>query len=225
MSLRATKKQRTHDSILAVCRDLFRTRGFDETTITDIVAAVGISRQTFFNYFPGKDAVLAQLGLEWLRQQAAVPRIDPGTYRGGSILAGTREAVRAQLRAIQADPEFMRLIFTRSNLLFPHGSSADVIERSVHRDHTRAIFEAIAAVIKAAQDSGEVRRDIPALQVAELYVSTMLMTTRLWLVDYWHDGIDLETRGMRALDVLEAGLANQPTNAASDGADQDADLT
>jgi hypothetical protein len=34
----------------------------------------------------------------------------------------------------------------------------------------------------------------------------MLMTARLWLVDYWHNGESLEARTARALDVLEAGL-------------------
>jgi hypothetical protein len=35
----------------------------------------------------------------------------------------------------------------------------------------------------------------------------MLMTARLWLVDYWQDGVGLVARAGRALDVLEAGLA------------------
>ena len=115
-----------------------------------------------------------------------------------------------QLRAVEADADFMRLVFTRSGLLFPHGTPADAGLRRTHADHTRAIFEAIAGVIRAAQRAGEVRRDIPALQVAEMYVSLMLMTIRLWLVDYWKDGVGLEERAMRALDVLEAGLANRP---------------
>ena len=185
-------------------------RGFDETTIADIVETVGISRQTFFNYFPGKEAVLVELGLAWLRDQASVPRIGPGRPKAGSFLAGTRKAIRAQLRAVKADADFMRLLFTRSGLLFPQGTPADASLRRVQADHTRAIFDAIAGVIRAAQEAGEVRRDIPALQVAEMYVSILLMTIRLWLVDYWNDGVDLEKRAMRALSVLEAGLASRP---------------
>ena len=94
--------------------------------------------------------------------------------------------------------------------LFPQGTPADASQQRVQADHTRAIFDAIAGVIRAAQEAGEVRRDIPALQVAEMYVSIMLMTIRLWLVDYWRDGVDLEKRVMRALSVLEAGLASRP---------------
>ena len=200
------KKHEARKRILAVCGRLFRARGFDDTTIEGIVGAAGISRQTFFNYFPSKEAVLLELGLVWLREQARVPRTGPGPRRAGSILKGTRAAIGAQLRAIEADADFMRLVFTRSGLPFLQGSSADASVQRLLADHTRAIFEGIAGVIRAAQKAGEVRRDIPALQVSEMYVAVMLMTIRLWLIDYWKDGGDLVERAMRALDVLEAGL-------------------
>ena len=72
--LRARKKQEVRERILSVCGRLFRARGFDETTVDDIIGKVGVSRQTFFNYFAGKDAVLAELGLVWLREQAEMTR-------------------------------------------------------------------------------------------------------------------------------------------------------
>jgi AcrR family transcriptional regulator len=206
MGLREQKKTDTRQRILDVCGQLYRNRGFDETTINDITAAAAVSRQTFFNYFSGKDAVLTELGLAWLRDQADVPKIGPPSTRAGSILAGTRNAIRTQLRAINADADFMRLVFTRSGLLFPQGVPADARSERVRTDHTRRLFDGLALVMRTAQQAGEVRSDIDPMQAAELYVSVMLMTIRFWLIDYWHDGVDLETRAMRALDVLEAGL-------------------
>jgi AcrR family transcriptional regulator len=210
MSRRARKKSEVRERILAACGRLFRARGFDETTVADIVAAADVSRQTFFNYFPGKEAVLVALGLAWLREQAAVPQLGRGRSTAGSFLAGARAAIRAQLRAVEADADFMRLVFTRSGLPFLQGTAADASVQRVHADHTRAIFDGVAAVFRAAQKAGEVRRDVPALQIAEMYVAVLLMTIRLWLVDYWKDGVALEKRAMRALDVLEAGLASPP---------------
>ncbi len=204
MGLREQQKTALRGQILEVCGRLFREHGFDATTVSRIAAEVGISRQTFFNHFTGKDAVLTQLGLAWLREQAAVPRLNARRDPARSILAGTRQAVLAQMRAIEADASFMRLVFTRSGVLFPQSSSPD---GRLGADPARPIFDNLALVMRAARDAGELRSDIDPLQVAELYVSTMLMTARLWLVDYWHDGVSLEARAARALDVLEAGLA------------------
>jgi AcrR family transcriptional regulator len=204
--LRARKKQQVRDAILAACAQQFRARGFDETSVDDVVEAVGISRQTFFNYFHGKEAVLAELGLAWLRQQAEGPRAGAHAGRGASVFEGTRKFLRAQLRAIERDREFMRLVFTRSGLFFPAGPQVGTRSDARRLDRTREIFTAVAALMRTGQASGRVRGDLAAEQVAELYVAVMTITIRLWLTGYWGDSGSLVERGMRALDVLENGL-------------------
>lgn len=204
--LRERKKQQVRRRILDVCERLFRRHGFDETTIDTILDHVEISRQTFFNYFSGKDAVLAELGLAWLREQAEVPRSAARRGAAGSILAGMRRAVRQQLVAVEKDREFMRIVFTRSGLFFPHGPHVGSPSDDVRVDHTRAIYDAVAAVIRLGQDRGEIRRDMDARQAAEIYVSVMVITIRLWLTDDRGDGGSLVTRGMRAIDILDRGL-------------------
>lgn len=204
--LRARKKQQVRDAILAQCGKLFRARGFDETSIDDIVGGIGISRQTFFNYFAGKESALAELGLAWLREQAEGPRAGARAGRGASVFEGTRRFLRAQLGAIERDRAFMRLVFTRSGLFFPTGAQVGTRADERRLDHTRDAFAGLADLMRAGQVAGRVRDDIPADQIAEMYVSVLVITIRLWLTGYWGESESLVARGLRALDVLERGL-------------------
>jgi AcrR family transcriptional regulator len=204
--LRARKKKQVRDAILAVCERLFRTRGFDETTVDDIVGEIEISRQTFFNYFPGKEGVLAELGLAWLGAQGERARAGSRSDRPARLMAGFRRVLREQLAAVEQDREFMRLVFTRSGLFFPHGPHVGSRADEPRLDRTRAFFAGLASLIRAAQEAGELRGDVPADQIAEMYVAVLVITIRLWLTSYWGGTESLVERGMRAFDVLEDGL-------------------
>jgi AcrR family transcriptional regulator len=45
--------------LVAAAVQLFRTRGYEETTVDDIAAAAGVGRRTFFRYFPSKEDAIS----------------------------------------------------------------------------------------------------------------------------------------------------------------------
>jgi AcrR family transcriptional regulator len=210
--LRERKKQQMRERILETCGRLFRSRGFDETTIAEIARDVGISRQTLFNYFPSKEAILSELGLAWLRAQGELANRGRRRGRPESTREGLRRAILAQLAAVENDRELMRLVFTRSGLFFPHGPQVGSAADEPRLDRTREFFAAIAARVRVAQKARRIRRDISAEQIAEMYVAVLSITTRLWLTGYWGDTGSLVERGRRALRVLDDGLRARRTS-------------
>jgi AcrR family transcriptional regulator len=58
---RPTKGERTREAIMAAAADLFRERGFRETSLGDIGAAAGVSGPAIYRYFKSKGELLSVL--------------------------------------------------------------------------------------------------------------------------------------------------------------------
>ena len=204
MTLRDDKRVQARAKILRVCETFFRKRGVDATSIDDIAAAAEISRQTFFNYFSGKDAVVSELAIEWLQRQADLPAPDAlakSIASGKSVLAEARRYVSDQARAIEADRTFMRLVIANAA---PFGAGRD--GQSQKAAHGRDVLSGVAAIFRAGQASGEIRPELDPARAAEVYVSATLMTVRMWLLADAPARDTLVKRVNAAIDVIEGGL-------------------
>src|SRR4051812_45486726 len=58
LPLRERNKQRIRERILSATFELFKSVGYNQTTMDDIAEKAEISRGTLFNYFPSKDSLL-----------------------------------------------------------------------------------------------------------------------------------------------------------------------
>lgn len=105
-TLRERQRLTTKAEIVRIAFELFAKQGYDQVSVEMIAAAAGVSRATFFNYFPKKDLILHELAAARaarIKQMAADLRQESGTCTRedltGMILEICRENARFSLKS------------------------------------------------------------------------------------------------------------------------------
>jgi AcrR family transcriptional regulator len=180
--------------------ELFARKGFVETTVGDITNAADVGKGTFFNYFPSKEHILLAFG--------------------EMQLAKLRDAVEEARRSPEPIPQFLRSLGARMTeepmrnpaivraLLQAYLSSTPVREAVL--DMQKRVLALHSEIIELGQQRGEIRDDVPALEIAQALRQTIFGTLLVWTL--YGDG-SLLPRIEAALNILWTGLA--PRNPAS----------
>ena len=171
-TLRERKKQQIRQRILEVCGRLFRARGFDETTVHDIVGEVDVSRQTFFNYFPKKEAVLAELGLPLARQHGRAGARGGPYARGPSVSSQPSAACCASSSPRSSRTATSCGSCSRVRRLLPQRPARDPAGATSPASTARArCFAAQTLLLGARQRRVRSAATSSAEQLAEMYVA------------------------------------------------------
>lgn len=198
MSVREYQKKRRRDRIFQAAMALFRERGFQETTASDIAKAVHVSRGTFFNYFPYKEAVLLDYG--------------------SLLLSRLKEEVKRRL-AQGVDPlEVLHYLFqevasftkAEKELVLP------LLYELLNPDPIRAkaAFEAlplgdlIAEVLRPLRERGVVRRDLSLERMGRTLADLYFLSALRWAAYTPHRDLGEELKKSLAL-ALEGILERQ----------------
>ncbi|GAB7025032.1 TetR/AcrR family transcriptional regulator [Geotalea toluenoxydans] len=171
-----TKGELTREKILEVARELFNSKGFNATTISDLVAATGMQKGSLYFHFAGKDAiaheVLSEATAEFMDfLSKALGGENPGVcidkffrcalekhlgtgFVGGCIFGNTA------LEMSDSNPEFA-------------GAIDAVFDEWINR---------VEVVVAMAQKSGQIRTDISSEALAKHIIATIeggIMMSRL----------------------------------------------
>lgn len=193
MGLREEKKRETRQGIVDTAVTLFREQGYDATRIQDVTVRLRISEATFFNYFSTKHAVLEAAADDLLDD--TIERLRRGASDDDRpVLQRLQESVRSFAAAFGTDRQLASLLVNHTR--FFHGGRSERVSLA-HGLLTEALAE--------GQQRDEVRSDLPAAQLAELYLAFTLAMVNSWVADA--DGSNLEHRLLLALDVFTAGSA------------------
>ncbi|WP_194291115.1 TetR family transcriptional regulator [Nocardia aurantia] len=119
LPLRERKRLRTRRALADAALRLFTERGFDATTVEQLVDAAEVSRSTFFRTFATKEAAAVEAETElWAAYLAAVP----GRAGSGVVLDALRDSLIAAVGELppEWDARYVttrRLILTTPGLL------------------------------------------------------------------------------------------------------------
>lgn len=194
MSRRQQQKDATAQRLFEVAVALFRSRGYNETTVEMITAAAGVAKGTFFSHFATKEAVLSHLGqMQVARLRAALA--DSPQFAELSFRDQVRFIFSTLGQGIEGQRELV--LMTAVEIL----RSRDVAAGDLHGIATFDLM--LTPLAEAAQRRGQIRADTPAAELAAMVRSVYFMAVFDWLRT---DDVPFSELAARQLDLVLEGL-------------------
>ena len=181
---------------------LFAEKGFAETTVEDITEAADVGKGTFFNYFPSKDHILLAFGemqlgkLEGAVEEARKNNTPMGEFLRSLGALMTQEPTR--------NPAMIRTILQAYLSSTPVRAAMMDLQKRAHALHSQ--------MIQLGQDRGEIRKDLPASELANVFRQTVFGTLLIWSL---YGDATLLPRLELAFAVLWTGLTPRNEETAS----------
>lgn len=154
--------QRNRERILEVAKEVFARSGAN-TTLDDIAKQAGVGPGTLYRHFPARDALLEAVYRTEVEKLAAAERKFAETMP-------PLEALRAWMLLFVDYIATKKIIAPALNTLV--GGSSKVIEASYTQIH-----EAIRALVRRAIKSGDIRKDLDAVDLLKALVGVAYMST------------------------------------------------
>jgi TetR/AcrR family transcriptional regulator, cholesterol catabolism regulator len=154
LSRRERKKLETRQSLLAAAMALFDEKGYDATPVEEITERADVAKGTFFNYFPSKEALLAELALWRVEQLRSTLDVEAGEP------AGPVERLKRLLAGMQAEA-------TRDGQLMQRALAARLSQPQAHRAGHQ-FLGLVHELVAEAQAAGEMRSDVESRLIGDL---------------------------------------------------------
>ncbi|SCG36462.1 TetR/AcrR family transcriptional regulator [Micromonospora coxensis] len=190
-------------AILATAERLLGQRAFGEISIDDLARGAGISRPTFYFYFPSKDAVLLTL-LDRVTEEA--------DRAAGDVLVHLADDPRARWRELIS--RFHATFGAHRDVVLAcaevRGTNAEV--RRLWATVLERWVQAVEAAIEAERRRGAAPPGLPARDLA---IALNSMNERVWYATFAGDGPAVAERDVVdvLLDVWLTGIYRTSTPA------------
>ena len=177
-----TKGARTRAAIVREAADLFNTRGYSGTSLSDVLDATGLEKGGLYNHFPGGKVELAEAALEYslavVRERRAAALAGPGP-------AHVRLLTMIDEMAAERDATSLRGGCPIQNVAVEADDGSPALAPLLRRARKamRTWQEAIAAVVADGVRQGDLRSDCEPAAIATFLTAAFegaLMISKLY---------------------------------------------
>ena len=188
------RKSTTKNRIIDAAWQLFHEKGYDDTTIEDIIARSETSKGTFCHYFEGKDSLLSSLSNVFDSYYVTLyPSLDPEMNAVDKLITLCIQAHQMIFEQIQL------------NVLSYLYSSQVVTKGDKHLlDQNRFYYKMVRQIAEEGVRRNEIRSDLSVSDVVQIYS----MTERAIIYDYCisNGSYDLGEYTRRMIPILLTGI-------------------
>ncbi len=138
------------ERIIQAAIEVFAERGYNGTTVDDIVAAAGSSKGAFYFYFPNKEGLFLAIVEDFATSLASA--IAGAVSQASGAMAKVEAAIEAGARAFGRDRALSKIMLVEAVGLNP-----------AFENKRREIYARFAALIQSYLDRAVAEKDIPAI--------------------------------------------------------------
>ena len=177
---RERKKMQSRQEILEAAVKNFSEKGYSKTSIADIMETADLGTGTFYNYFQSKECLLARLV-----QQVA------------DALRENRAAGKSQIELLDIACQVTAAFLDENRFVLPLFLSASTMAEIKDRGEsipTPGFKPVYTKIIEEGQRVGEIRTDVPAALIAEMFHSIFQAAAFSKLQLSFQENVALKTR-------------------------------
>jgi AcrR family transcriptional regulator len=183
------------ERLVETALQLFSDKGFESTSVQDVVTTAGVTKGAMYHYFASKDDLLQEIYARVLRAQQE--RLDQFAQSEAPIAERVHGAAADVVANVTENLPSMVIFFRSLHQLGPD-QQAEV------RRERRRYHETFRAMIREGQDTGAFRSDVDADLVVDFYFGSVHHVPIWWKPDGPLTGQQV---GDRFADLLLASLS------------------
>lgn len=202
MRARRMEGDARRDQIAQAVLELAAEHGAGAVSIAAVAQRIGVAPSALYRHYPSKDAMLSAT-LERMAE-----RMHVNLERARAEAAGPVEALE---RLLLLQVELIRRSRGLPFVVFSEGLGDSVAHREQFAAFVKRFRARLAALFREAQESGAVRADVPAENLAVAFIGLYVPPAILW--NLTRGRFDITAQARRAWTVFHDGIRARPATA------------